>query len=302
MKRLYFSLVVIALTLSSCNTIVKKFSGLTSNDLTTDSVVFHKDAEHATVHFYVDFPTDGNELLVNAVQEYINEQLGGTYTGSQTEAQPMLDYYGAEQWDSLKVEYQDMTADGDTDWMSDVSLYADKSIRKVYETEKIVTYVTQSDIYLGGAHGMQYEYGVTFRKSDGRRFGYDMMRQLYSEGFYQLTKKGLQDYFGEAGVDATRDEMLKEYGTSLTELLQIADDSGLSLVDIMEIISYFNSKTATEETRSKVKAEASELGEAACRAVRRQVNEQFVNDYYYNNLLEWLKENNVNLNDLRIGF
>ena len=74
MKRLYFSLVVIALTLSSCNTIVKKFSGLTSNDLTTDSVVFHKDAEHATVHFYVDFPTDGNELLVNAVQEYINEQ------------------------------------------------------------------------------------------------------------------------------------------------------------------------------------------------------------------------------------
>lgn len=211
MKRLYFSLVVIALTLSSCNTIVKKFSGLTSNDLTTDSVVFHKDAEHATVHFYVDFPTDGNELLVNAVQEYINEQLGGTYTGSQTEAQPMLDYYGAEQWDSLKVEYQDMTADGDADWMSDVSLYADKSIRKVYETEKIVTYVTQSDIYLGGAHGMQYEYGVTFRKSDGRRFGYDMMRQLYSDGFYQLTKKGLQDYFGEAGVDATRDEKLKEY-------------------------------------------------------------------------------------------
>ena len=140
---MFFSLFVIAVTLSSCNTIVKKFSGLTSNDLTTDSIVFHKDAEHATVHFYVDFPTDGNKLLVNAVQEYINEQLGGTYTGNQSEAQPMLDYYGEDQWDSLKVEYQDMTADGDTDWMSDVSLYADKSIRKVYETEKIVTYVTQ---------------------------------------------------------------------------------------------------------------------------------------------------------------
>jgi hypothetical protein len=36
--------------------------------------------------------------------------------------------------------------------------------------------------------------------------------------------------------------------------------------------------------------------------MRRQVNEQFVSDYYYNSLLDWLRENNVNLNDLEIGF
>ena len=113
---------------------------------------------------------------------------------------------------------------------------------------------------------------------------------------------GGMDFFSLMAALGKYDEMLKEYGTSLTEILQIADDSGLALVDIMEIISYFNSKTATEETRSKVKAEEGKSDEAACRAVRRQVNEQFVNDYYYNSLLDWLKENNVNLNDLRIGF
>ena len=86
-------------------------------------------------------------------------------------------------------------------------------------------------------------------------------------------------------------EMLEEHGTNLTEILQIADDSGLSLVDIMQIISYLNSKT-----------EESGQDEAASHVMRRQVNEQFVGDYYYNSLLDWLRENNVNLNDLRIGF
>jgi hypothetical protein len=63
------------------------------------------------------------------------------------------------------------------------------------------------------------------------------------------------------------------------------------VIDIMQIIDYLINKT-----------EEKGPDEAACRAMRRQVNEQFVSDYYYNSLLDWLRENNVNLNDLEIGF
>lgn len=102
---------------------------------------------------------------------------------------------------------------------------------------------------------------------------------------------GGMDFFSLMATLGKYDEMLKEYGTSLTEILQIADDSGLTLVDIMQIISYLNSQ-----------AEESEQDEAASRATRRQVNEQLVGDFYYNSLLDWLRENNVDLNDLKIGF
>ena len=209
---LVMSCLTLTTTLSSCDSIKKKMASLTGSDeLKTDSIVFHKEADHANVHCYVDYPTDGNELLVNAIQEYVNEQLGGTFDGDPNDGQQLVSVYGEGEWNNLKDEYKDLVADGEGDWMDDVSFYTDVDIRKVYETEKVVTYITTTDTYLGGAHGMQSQTGVTFRKSDGRRFGYDMMRQLLSEEFYQETKEGLRTYFKEAGADAQTDAELKDW-------------------------------------------------------------------------------------------
>ena len=201
-----------AAVLSSCSGVVKKFSALTGSDrLATDSLVFNKEAEHANVNYYVDFPVDGNELLVNAIQEYINEQLGGTYDGDEAEGHQMVTYYGETEWNNLKGEYKEMAAESDGDWMNDVTFSAEISIRKVYESETVVTYITEGSTYEGGAHDMPYQMGVSFRKSDGRRFGYDMMRELYSEGFYRLTKEGLGRYFSEGTDGVTTDAELKEW-------------------------------------------------------------------------------------------
>ena len=87
------------------------------------------------------------------------------------------------------------------------------------------------------------------------------------------------------------DEMLQEQGTNLGEVMLIADDSGLSMSDIMEIISYLNSKTAEQATSNA----------AASRTMRQKTNEQFVGDYFYHNLIDWLKKNNVDLGELQIG-
>lgn len=213
MKKLIF-LVPFLTFLVSCSFVSKKVTALPllgGDDLTTDSIVFDKDQNHVTVHIYVDYPVGGNAILVNAIAEYIDEIMGGTYEGDLTNGQEVIAGYGQQEWNHMQDEYREMTADMDPEYISGIGFYSSYEIRKVYETDQVVTYVTDNDTYLGGAHGMQYQTGVTFRKSDGRRFGYDMMRNLGTEAFGQLTKQGLKDYFHEGLSEEVSDEDLKSY-------------------------------------------------------------------------------------------
>jgi hypothetical protein len=53
---------------------------------------------------------------------------------------------------------------------------------------------------------------MTFRKSDGRRFGTDMMCNLYSDDIHAIIKKGLMEYFSEYSSESVNtDDELKEY-------------------------------------------------------------------------------------------
>lgn len=210
MKKYLFLVTLLALT-CSCNVVAKQLSLLGGGKLQTDSIVFEKDQSHATIRLYVDFPTSGNDILVNAIAEYISETLGGTYEGDLKDGKKLVNNYGQKQWESLRAEYVNMTDEMDSEFLSSISFYTTYEIRKIYETDLVVTYASFSDTYLGGAHGMQYSYGVTFRKSDGRRFSYAMMRELGTEGFYTLTKNGLKEYFDEATGSALSDEELKGY-------------------------------------------------------------------------------------------
>ena len=212
MKKTLF-VCTLAMMLCSCNSIIGKVSALTGkSDLKTDSIVVAKDQQHAMVRYYVDFPTEGNSLLVNAIREYVNEQLGGTYDGDESNGQLMIDTYAQNEWSSLVSQYNELLAETENEFMNDISFYTEYEIRKIYETDKFVTFQTFTMTYLGGAHGMHNQIGVTFRKSDGRRFGYSMMRQLYSEGFYNITKEGLRSYFSQAGMGKPEsDEELKEW-------------------------------------------------------------------------------------------
>lgn len=216
MKKLFF-VCSLAMMFCSCNNVISKVSALTGkvgakSDLTTDSIVIDKDQQHAKVHYYVDFPTDGSELLVNAIREYVNEQLGGTYNGDESNGQVMIDTYAQQEWTSLVSQYNELAGETENEFIRDISFYTEYEIRLLYETDKFVTYQTFMTTYLGGAHGMHNLTGVTFRKTDGRRFGYDMMRQLYSEEFYTITKEGLISYFSQSGMGKpTTDEELKEW-------------------------------------------------------------------------------------------
>lgn len=110
----------------------------------------------------VEIPTEGSKTLTNNIMEWINESLGGTYTGSLDDTDNMIDHYKSLFLESMEEadELSEMTGS-----------YVTIDIHKVYEDELVVTYMCHSEsFYSGAAHGAHKRQGQTFRKSDGKTF------------------------------------------------------------------------------------------------------------------------------------
>lgn len=179
-----------------------------AQELEVTPLEYSYDKNKVEVGLDIDYPT-GSALIDKAVAEYISEKLGGTYDGDLANGDSLVSYYGDEILAELKKHLKEDINNGVEDEYIN-GYYRKMEIKKEYETDLLVTYSYTEDIYLNGAHGMQYFYGQTFRKSDGRRFDEGMMRQLYSEEMYNLRKEGLREYFNESGDNANTDEELKE--------------------------------------------------------------------------------------------
>lgn len=192
-----------ALCMASCTN--KGVNADNDEALKTDTVVFKQDNKEISVNIKAEFPIKGNQLLTNSIAEYISEQLGGTYMGTLSNGDSIVNYYGTIQQDSIKRTRQEF---GET---NSIQYTYNCEIKKEVETKQFVTYTTYSDVFLGGAHGSHFLQGATFRKSDGRKFGFDMLRNTDSEAFHALIKEGLMDYFNQQGTEhITTDAQLKE--------------------------------------------------------------------------------------------
>lgn len=164
----------------------------------TDSISYVKSDKLAECKITVDAPIAGDELLGDVLKEFISEELGGTYKGGYENMDSLLAWYGDEQYDITSK----MAAEVPGTSALPYTYYAD--IRKVYETDKLVTYTTVISTFTGGAHPMTSTSGITFRKSDGRRFGKEMFNSKFTEKYTEIVYDGLKKYF-----DVKTDEELK---------------------------------------------------------------------------------------------
>ena len=164
-------------------------------EMTMKPLTYSYDEGKVNVEIDVNYPEGGNEILRNALCEYINEQLGGSYEGDLEDGQKLIEFYGNLFKTELQKEYEELRTNLDEENIN--GLYRKFVIEKDYETDKLVTLSVTEEIYLNGAHGMHYGFGQTFRKSDGRRFNSDMMCNIDSEEWHTLIKEGLRGYFSE---------------------------------------------------------------------------------------------------------
>lgn len=185
--------VSVGLLSASC---ADKTSG--TNEFRTDSISYVKKDTLAECNITVDAPVMGDGQLGDVLKEFISEELGGSYKGGYANMDSLLAWYGNEQYDAMSK----MAAEVPGTSALPYSYYAD--IRKVYETDKLVTYTTVISIFTGGAHPMTFTSGTTFRKSDGRRFGMEIFNSKFTEKYTEIVYDGLKKYF-----DVKTDEELK---------------------------------------------------------------------------------------------
>lgn len=154
-----------------------------------------------SVQMNVDRINTGSALTDSLIAEYINEQLGGDYTGSTADFEKMLRYYATSRLDTMKANRKEMGDLESAPWIDILEC------KKVLDTDKVVSYEITHYIYEGGAHGMELISGATFRKSDGRRLGSEILKNIRDERWMTVYKTGLKKYFN-VGTDKDLEESL----------------------------------------------------------------------------------------------
>ena len=132
-------------------------------------------------------PKGAGEALTNSVREWISEELGGSYSGDYADVKGMATHYMKEGLKPLLEESAEFRLDG-------VQLYSEVTVEKLAEGKSYLTMSCFLDEFAGGAHGISIPSGATFRKSDGRRIGWDVFN-TNSDAFQKLMSDSLKVYF-----------------------------------------------------------------------------------------------------------
>lgn len=200
MKRVFFTLGLVLL-LASCQFFTNK-TDKTTTELKTDSITFKKTIRPFNYSITVDYPVSGNPALVRNIREWISESLDGTYQGELADTSALFAFY-ADKYLKESTENEDNDFIG---YLLEDSIDCEQSFefRLAWENESLVTYTMSNYYYGGGAHGGYIHLGATFRKSDGRHFGWDMIRK--GTDINDDLKEGLKKYF-EVKTD---DELMEE--------------------------------------------------------------------------------------------
>ena len=172
----------------------------------TDSFKYATQGKQGRCEIVIDYPVQDGTPAAIAVKEYIKATL---FDNSASLA--------PDEPDAITRAYCDQTLERLSKTLEQMGIrHVDEEnmpeegieIRMVYQSQQVVTYEIYRYSYLtNGPHGEYSEYGVTFRRSDGKRLGSDIIRQT-DEAFYAMLREGLRQYF-----DVTSDEQLQEICT-----------------------------------------------------------------------------------------
>lgn len=207
-KKLFAVVILCAIALTGCKT---KIDTQALNTLTSLSQITPADvktrpmslADSVTVNnvkglfkIDADFPDSGNFFVINNIREWMSEQLGGTYEGNMEDGAKMLDHYK----NVVLTDFKENIIP-DMPQSEDMSCYKDVKIKKLYETDRYVSYLYTQEGFAGGAHGWYLMQGQTFRKSDGRRIDYDIFRAELMDELADLVKDNIFTQYFESNTE-----------------------------------------------------------------------------------------------------
>jgi len=186
-------------TIISCVLAIYSLSACTHGETTTsylkiktDSIII--DNEVGDFSIKADCPIFKTAALTKTINEWLSETMGGTYEGAYNETMPIAKHYINSAFCRDSADYAELkkdTANNDREWKYEYICNSQKTA----ETAKFVTFEYSCYEYQGGAHGSTIVTGQTFRKSDGRRIGWEVLNNTYDDDFQNIIKTGLRKYF-----------------------------------------------------------------------------------------------------------
>ncbi len=201
---------VLAFGLASCHPKGKAGSDQ-DGAIKTEDITWEENPSAEGCKLVAAYPSDSSGAAAQNIREWINEQLGGTYAGSLDDGKKLLEYYGTERADQVKREIAEIGKNT----ALDSSVYY-VQFKRAFETGKFITYTAETYEYSGGAHGSESLTGGVFRKTDGRRFGWDMFTASGKEKLRGMIKDGLKRKYFKANSDEEFYAMLLEENARYT--------------------------------------------------------------------------------------
>lgn len=207
--------------------------------------------DSATISIALCYPNPQHSpLLANAVMEWIEESLDMAIDRQHAS----LDQYVQKCLAQNREQGYDKTLNIE--------------MTRVYETSDIVTFaLSRYEYSMGAPHGYSSFRGATFRKSDGKAFGWNMFKGRRIDN--ELAKRGLKDYFGVSSDADLQNSLMMPDGYSVNNLPMPATDpwveaDGLHFVyQSYEIASYADGQPAfnlpLEALKSKLTPAALQL-------------------------------------------
>lgn len=215
-----------------------------ADEFVTNSIGQEKEDSLISVSINVEWPVKGNDSLVASIRRYICEEMAVDLT---QEGEPEVKYFddGKKAVSStFKVKYQelknmmaDIAKNNDNPIPVDMTYSFALKVKLIEDSKNYITYLSNSEGYLGGAHGYATSTGTTFRKSDGKRIGYitkynkakerfetigqTMFKDVHSKELNDLLKEGLKSYFQEFQDEPITDQDMLDQLMDVTDLSSI---------------------------------------------------------------------------------
>lgn len=155
-----------------------------------DSLTVKASGVECSARISIDYPEGGNPILLNNIREWMLGETGGTEATDINNAGALAKEYINGSMKELKEMANDMGGNGGS-----MPLAYSLDITKIYEGDKFVTFNAANYMYTGGAHGSYFTRSTTFRKSDGKIFGTDMLDMSKQTAIREIIEKRLLPLF-----------------------------------------------------------------------------------------------------------
>lgn len=201
-----------------------------STEFATDSIGLEREDSLASIKVSAEWPTSGNDTLVSSIRQYICEELaarpwqeGQPEVKMTDDGKELVETTVKEQYDQLAQMGNEARQEGYGYGMT-MSSYVRVFILE--ETDRYITYLSNSEGFMGGAHGYATSTGITFSKKSGQKVGYHTKYNQQTEQFEikeqklfsnpksdelaLLIKEGVRSYFQEFEEGVMSDEQLQD--------------------------------------------------------------------------------------------